>query len=857
MNSNKFHWLSPIAIIACSPFLAFGQDEVEFSSDFLLGKHKIDVSRYSKGNPVLAGKYEVQVFLNDQQKLSNFSIDFTENGTSQASACLPASILNKLDVDVKKSLVTLPDNDECLKELNNYFPGTALSYDPLKLRMDITIPQAYLLDIPAGTIPPSRWDNGIPALLLAYDTNYYHREQDSASDSAYAGLTYGANYGAWRLRARGALNWYKGDGPAKYDSQSIFLQRDIAPLRAQLVVGDSNTQGNAFDSLNLRGMRLYNDSRMYSTSVTNYAPIVRGVAKGNAKVTVKQNGSTIYQKTVPPGPFTLTDVIPSGFGNDLEVTIEEADGHKEYLTIPYSSVPQLVRKSHARWEFAIGELNNDTLKDKPKVAQVSAYYGFSDFITGYAGIQATDKKYFSALGGVAFNTSLGAIAADITHSQATFDDISTTKMAGESYRVTYSNLLSTTQTSFNIAAYRFSTRNYLTLNDAASLQNDINSKTILNTDNYQRLRDQLQLSINQPLRWQGDDYGSFYIAGSLQTYWGDHGDTQQYSIGYSNSWKFVSYNVSLQRSYDYDGIKNDSVYLNFTVPFNAFTHDHSDPAGFSLLSGGISNDSHGDVLINSSATGATESGKVSYSLNATSRPGDNKESSLGTYLNWDNPYGSINASASVTDGNGSQFSLGNSGGLIVHSGGMTLAPDTIGSDSAVALVHAAGAEGAKLTMGSGEISSFGYGISPYLSPYRENRVGLNIDNIKGDVDVKNTNSTVVPTNGAIIGVNFETDQGRSVLMILTRDDGGAIPLGASVADQSGQTVGSLGQSGYAYVRGIADDGKLQVSWGEKSDEICVVTYHIPASPQIADKTIILSGQRCVMSHRANHADSER
>lgn len=849
MDCTTSRWRLLLITLACYPILSSAQEEVEFNSNFLMGSTKIDTSRYSKGNPIAPGEYQVQVYLNNKQIFNELSLDFKDTGTVQAEPCLMPSLLERLEVDDSKAVTHLPTQEQCLGDLAHYFPGSSVNYDPLNLRLDIVIPQIYLQQIPKGTIPPSRWDNGIPALLLAYDANYYHRvsSDDSDADTAYAGLTYGANLGAWRLRARGALNWDSDSGKTEYDSQDIYLQRDIAALRAQMIMGDSSTKGDAFDTLKIRGLRLYTDTRMYSSSVNNYAPVIRGVANSNAKVTVKQNGSTIYQTTVPPGPFTLMDVIPSGFGNDLDVSVEEADGSISTFTVAYSSVPQLMRKDHGRWEVAAGELHDNSLDHKPKVTQLTGYYGLSDIITGYGGLQASDQQYFAALGGVAFNTPLGAIAADITHSHAEFDDNGQDTESGESYRVTYSSLLSATQTTFSLAAYRFSTRGYLTLKDAASLNDDLRDGALDDLSSYQRLRDQLQLNINQPLRWNGEDHGSFYLSGTWQTYWGGYADTQQYSAGYSNSWKALNYSVSAQRSYDNEGQKDDSVYISFSVPFSAFTRDHHNPAGFNLLSGGINNSGHGSTQLNTNASGATDDNEFSYSVNATTGfgGGDDSTSSLGTYLTWNGPYGPLNASASVTDGEGSQYSLSNSGGLIVHSGGVTFAPDSIGSDSAIALVRADGAEGAKLTMGDGEIGRSGYGMSTYLSPYRENRVGLNIEGLENDVEIKSTSSTVVPTSGAIIGVNFETDQGRSVLLMLARADGGDIPLGASVRNEKGEEVGNVGQAGYAYVRGIADVGTLQIVWGASAADRCQVSYSIPANPQMADKTIVLSGQRCV------------
>lgn len=57
------------------------------------------------------------------------------------------------------------------------------------------------------------------------------------------------------------------------------------------------------------------------------------------------SSNIIYQTTVPPGPFTLQDVYPSGYGSDLEVSVKEADGSVEVFSVPYASVAQLLRRA--------------------------------------------------------------------------------------------------------------------------------------------------------------------------------------------------------------------------------------------------------------------------------------------------------------------------------------------------------------------------------------------------------------------------------------------------------------------------------------------------------------------------------
>ncbi|MEX5990427.1 fimbria/pilus outer membrane usher protein [Providencia hangzhouensis] len=70
-----------------------------------------------------------------------------------------------------------------------------------------------------------------------------------------------------------------------------------------------------FDSISLRGAKIATDDNMYPDGMSTYAPEIRGIAQSNALVTVTQNNSIIYQTTVAPGPFSLTDVYPSGYGN--------------------------------------------------------------------------------------------------------------------------------------------------------------------------------------------------------------------------------------------------------------------------------------------------------------------------------------------------------------------------------------------------------------------------------------------------------------------------------------------------------------------------------------------------------------
>lgn len=79
---------------------------------------------------------------------------------------------------------------------------------------------------------------------------------------------------------------------------------------------------------------------MLPDSLRGYAPVVQGIAEGNAVVTIRQNGSIIHESNVAPGPFTIEDLYPTNFGGDLDVSVTEADGRVQRFSVNFSAVPQ-------------------------------------------------------------------------------------------------------------------------------------------------------------------------------------------------------------------------------------------------------------------------------------------------------------------------------------------------------------------------------------------------------------------------------------------------------------------------------------------------------------------------------------
>ncbi|SUG28979.1 outer membrane usher protein SfmD [Salmonella enterica subsp. arizonae] len=123
----------------------------------------------------------------------------------------------------------------------------------------------------------------------------------------------------------------------------------------------------------------------------------------------------------------------------------------------------------------------------------------------------------------------------------------------------------------------------------------------------------------------------------------------------------------------------------------------------------------------------------------------------------------------------------------------------------------------------------GYTVVPYLSPYRENTVGLNPETLPDDADLTLTNQILTPTRGAIVRARFDTRVGKRVLMTLTRSNGKTVPFGAIVSVHGENQAQSfiVGDAGQVYLTGMPLSGSLLAKWGNAASEICKVTFQLP------------------------------
>lgn len=823
---------------------------------FLGGDFGKGLKRFNADNNTPAGKYSVDIYLNGRF-IQRDSVDFVNNSAQKESEpCLSREFYVQSGVNES----ALPQSDELAKSQckspEALLKGASWSFDQPRLRLDLYIPQALLTRSPRDAVPVESWDAGESLMFLNYSTNYYQSRYRSGSGGTsqygFLGLKSGINLGLWQLRQQSSATYSQSSSRSRYQWQSLqtYMQRPIAALNSNLMIGQSYSGGSLFGSMAYNGVKLETDQRMWPQSRRGYAPEIRGTAQTNARVVVSQNGRTIYETNVPQGPFVIDDLSSTHYEGDLKVEIIEADGRSSTFTVPFSAVPDSMRPGVSRYNAVVGRAR-DYGDTQNLFGDFTYERGISNSLTGNLGLRIADD-YQAILAGGVWSHWLGAFGLNTTWSHAQIDD--NQSQSGWRVQASYSRTFDYTGTNVALAGYRYSTEGYRELSDVLGerASKKHGSNNVFKSDTLNQ-RNQFTAMINQSL----GDYGSLYLSGSVMDYYDNQSRNTQLQVGYSNSWKNISYNLAISRQQsvyrnqtDMDGSEQgrSRSYLGNTE--NLITLTFSIPLSFGGRDNYISTSlSHADSSGNSGQTSVSgmldDAGTLNYSVYAGYQ--QNRESQAGSTKNWganlqkNSAFGTLNGSYSASS-DYTQWGVGGRGAAVIHRGGITLGPylsETFG------LVEAKGAKGALVKNGQGaRIDSNGYAIVPSLTPYRYNTISLDPKGINKHTELKSTQSRVIPYAGAAVKASFDTLSGYGVLIKAKINGTEALPMGASVLDEQNNVVGMSGQASLIYARVRERQGILTVKWGDSPQEMCRVSYVLPESSE-QQELVSVAGQ-CVV-----------
>lgn len=807
-----------------------------FNSSLLSGGGKgVDLTLFEEGGQ-LPGIYQTDIILNGSRVDSlemPFHTEKDENGRPYLKTCLTQEMLARYGVKTEEYPAlfrSLGGGSDTSGERGvcadlSAIPQATENYQFAAQQLVLGIPQVALRPLLRGIAPEVLWDDGIPAFLLNWQANAGRSEYrgyiKDVEDYFWSSLEPGINIGSWRIR--NLTTWNKSSGQSgKWESLYIRAERGLNSLKSRLTLGENYTPSDIFDSVPFRGGMLSSDESMVPYNQREFAPVVRGIARTQARIEVRQNGYLIQSQTVAPGAFALTDLPVTGSGSDLQVTVRESDGTVQVFTVPFTTPAIALREGYLKYNVMAGQYrSSDDAVEDSTLGQVMGMYGLPWGLTVFGGLQGAEHYQSAALGLGWSLGKLGAVSLDTIHSRGQQKGYN--YETGNTWRIRYNKSFELTGTSFTAASYQYSSSGYHTLSDVLETYRDDGRFAYRSTDSRtSRTTVNLSQSLGQ--------WGYLGLNGSRDEY-RDRPHQDYIGASYGASWNRMSLSVNWSRNHStrgYYGSKSrteDSISIWMSIPLESWLgRSDNNISATAQMQRSTEQNTRYELGLNGRAFDRRLFWEVHEQMVSGS------EYNTGTSrlnLRWSGTYGELAGMYSYSS-NMRQINAGMSGSMVAHGEGVTFgqrAGDT------VTLIAAPGVSGASVGDWPGVRTDFrGYALAGYASPYQENVITLDPTTFPEDAEVPQTDSRVVPTKGAVVRAGFRTRVGGRALVSLTRQDGSSLPFGAIVTleGKSGETSGSAGvvdDKGRVYLSGLSETGKLKAQWGENS--LCHADYRLP------------------------------
>ena len=763
-----------------------------FNNYFIRSDNSVDLSKFSKTNFIEDGQYQLDVYINSEF-LTTTEILISKNKPCLSEVLITSLPLNSKGYEAYKKNVTSATNAECYQI--DQVAYTKISPDLGKTRIDITIPQKYIAkEYKYGFVPDRLWDDGISALYLDYDINYFSSQQQGVSNWSNDLSTYGTaglNSGAFRVRANYQMsNNYSGE------LTSLYGYVPLRTIKSKFTFGNAQYGSDIYDSFRMTGIRLQSDDQMLPSNLRGYSPIVSGTVSTNAVITIRQQGDILRVVNVNAGPYLIDDLSQAHKGT-LDVEVKQADGKIQRYQVNGADVLYLTRPQHLRYSVSAGVPRGDTYDYKPPFLSTEASYGANNYLSVFSATLVSKNYQSYTLGtGVNFNT-FGAASVDVTSAKAKFDDHYDN--SGMSYGVTYNNTLTSLGLGLRVAGYRFSQEQYYQFDEYLSTyeKNNLSNNSVQNSNR----KDKKHIALTQRF-----GSTSAYVSYTSNKYWGKRSKRSRYDINISHPLKLNDIDLYLTMNV----YRSNESYLNSQS-------SSGDDQGWSLAISIPIGTSH-SVSVQTNSRSNDYSQTLAYS-------GHDKEKGANYRIAYDVYEGDSNGvsgnynrdlSAVSTSFGGSyktnsyrQINANMSGTALLSEYGLAYSALNTGAsriliDSGVPDVTIYGSNHEKTNI-------FGLALVNGVTPYQKSHNTIDFKSLPEDIEVLSSIQSMVLTEGAIGYQKIRARRGQNFLALLNSENN--IPFGATVFDDElKQEIGIVGRNSTAYVVGININSKISVLW---------------------------------------------
>ncbi|EGT0678567.1 PefC/AfrB family outer membrane usher protein [Citrobacter braakii] len=771
--------LPKYSLLALSIYAHLGYSE-ELNLDFIQGVSVIP-SVLKSDSAFPRGQYSVDVFVN-QEKTGTAELNISEADEKNNILCLAPDWINSAGIMLNREEFSDVYNKEKKCYLLSKKSHTRVVFDYSAQKLLFDIPQAYLL----SKSDPSRWDYGVNGGRLKYYANFNKTTDNQLN--AFGNFELGFNIGRWVLSSN--ANITRSGGKTEFSSSDMTLSTAISQIQGDLFLGKSQTRTELFSDFNFYGASVRSNSNMRPWESRGYAPDISGIASTPSRVTVTQNGYTVYSRMIPAGPYRLDDLQPTGNG-DLIVTLEDDSGRKTVQVYPVTTLPTLLRPGDFQYDFALGKKNQSNELEKAFSSDTGLFwlgsldYGFSAATLNTA--MLLNNNYQSAGIGVTKPFGeLGALSLSAATAKASYDNGEEKK--GQNVSVKYAKNF-TDRTDLQLLTYRYQDKGYVDYADFDPHRSYVHGN--------QKSRYEARLSHR---------FDTTYLSGTWwhQNYWDRDGSDTGATLSLSTS-VFDAVSVFLNGSYNRyaGGDKADystSVSVSIPFDFRGGRHYSTNSVGYSRSNGSTFNTS----------VSAMVNDRFNYNLNAdTSSRGQRGASASASYA-FDAVQTNLGVSQTHSSRGDSQtsFSGGVSGSVLGTSETGPLF--TKESSDTVAIVSVPGVSGIKFN-NSMPTDRNGNTVV-WLSEYAENNININMDNVPDNMEFSTTSYKVVPTEKAMVYRKFGFE---NVLRYILRvkDKQGKYLAGGDATTDMGLSAGFISTNGVLLMNMLAEPKRIRVDMG--------------------------------------------
>lgn len=776
--------LSALALALCAHYsvaseIMSGAEDTELNTGFLQGTSVVP-SVLKSGMNFPAGQYYVDIVVNNDN-MGKAPLTISSDEEQAGALCLSPDWLKAVGVPVRlDNYITEYNRQKNCYQLARS-PYTRVDFNYGNQALVFSIPQNSLID----KTDSSQWDYGVNAFRLRYSGNVNHG--GGQRTSVYASSALAVNIGRWVLDSHMSGS-RSSNGSTDVAVRDAVLSTAIGPLRSDLRIGKSWTRNEQFADFGFYGVTVRSNSNMTPWESRGYAPLISGVASTTSRITITQNGYTMYSRVVQPGPYELNDVRPVGNG-DLEVTVEDAAGRKTVTRYPVTTLPTLLRPGELQYDLSLGRRASRSDIDRPFSEEDRGMFWSGSLARGVgsttlSGAAILHNRYRS--GGGSITQALGgfgAVAVGWGLSQAKYD--SGEIVRGHSVSAKYAKSFTDT-TNLQLMAYRYQSRGFVEFADFDP------------TDRYRRdnQKSRYEVQLTQRLPWSN----TLSLSGWREDYWSRGGHSAGASLGTGFTlFDGVSFSLSAGYSKSPDREKEDyNGSLSVSIPFSMGGAKYYSTSSLSHSSGA-------DTRFQSTVQG-NPTDRLAYSVGvATSDKGSHSASASANY-----DFDAVQTGGGVSQDRHSTSVNGSIAGTVVATAesGLLFTRD---QSSTMGVVRIPDVEGVRFN-GSPETNSKGYTVVG-LSDYSQNRIDIDMQYVPDNLELDITSHSVVPTEKAVVYREFGASHVKRYFLQV-RDRQGQLLSGGNARTEQGLDAGFIARNGVLSMSMLAEPKEVNVSLGD-------------------------------------------